>query len=58
MDKIGDAQFRVMCEMWGVERAISTAKNMGHKPTEEQINAAREKEQDIKERWDKVFKGK
>ena len=29
MDKIGDAQFRVMCDMWGVDSAIKAAKRMG-----------------------------
>lgn len=58
MDKIGDTQFRVMCEMWGVERAILVANNMGYEPTEKQINAGKKKEQDIKERFDKAFNKK
>lgn len=56
MDTIGDAQFRVMCEMWGVDRAIEGANNMGFEPTKEQIEAAREAETATHERWDRYFK--
>lgn len=58
MYKIGDAQFRVMCEMFGVDSAIKAAKRMGMKATDEQIAAAREKEVAMHERWDSAFKGK
>lgn len=27
-NKIGDAQFHVMCEMWGVDEAIKSVKKM------------------------------
>lgn len=58
MDKIGDAQFRVMCDMWGVDGAVKAAKRMGMKATDKQIAAAREKEAEMQERWDRVFNGK
>ena len=58
MDKIGDAQFRVMCNMWGVDGAVKAARRMGMKATDEQIASAREKEAASQERWDTVFKGK
>lgn len=57
-DKIGDAQFRVMCEMWGVDHAIKAAKRMGMKASDEQIAAARGKEAAAQERWNAVFKQK
>jgi hypothetical protein len=56
MDKIGDAQFRVMCEMWGVDNAIKAAKRMNMAPTQEQIDAARQKEIATQERRKGVFK--
>ena len=58
MDKIGDAQFRVMCDMWGVDGAVKAAKRMGMKASDEQISAAREKEAEMQERWNRVFKGR
>ena len=58
MDKIGDAQFRVMCDMWGVDSAIKAAKRMGMTATTEQITAAREKETAEQERWNSIFKPK
>lgn len=58
MDKIGDAQFRVMCDMWGVDRAIEAAKCMGMTPTQEQIEAEKQKENAAQERWNAVFKKK
>lgn len=58
MDKIGDAAFRVMCEMWGVDAAIKAAKRMGMVATEEQIAAARAKEAATQERWSAIFKPK
>ena len=58
MDKIGDAQFRVMCDMWGVDGAVKAAKRMGMKASEEQIAAAREKETAMQERWNRAFKEK
>ena len=58
MDKIGDAQFRVMCDMWGVDGAVKAARRMGMKATDEQISAAREKEATVQERWNMAFKEK
>lgn len=56
MDKIGDAQFHVMCEMWGVDAAIKAAKRMGFSAAQEQIEVERDKERQTKERWDAIFK--
>ncbi len=56
MDKIGDAQFRVMCEMWGVDDAVKAAKRMGMAPTHDQIEVARQKETAAQERWNSAFK--
>ena len=56
MDKIGDAQFRVICDMWGVDSAIKAAKRMGMAPVKEQIEAARQRETAAQERWNSVFK--
>lgn len=56
MDKIGEAQFRVMCDMLGVDSAIKAAKRMGLAPTQEQIEAATRKETETQERWNKVFR--
>jgi hypothetical protein len=56
MNKIGDAQFRVMCDMWGVDNAIIAAKRMGLTSTQEQIDAAKQKEIATQERWNSVFK--
>ena len=58
MDKIGDAQFRVMCDMWGVDGAVKAARRMGMKVSDEQIVAAREKEAAMQERWNRAFKDK
>lgn len=58
MDKIGDAQFRVMCDMWGVNGAVKAAKRMGMSPTQDQIEAATQKETEAQERWNSVFKPK
>lgn len=57
MDKIGDAQFRVMCDMWGVDDAIEAAKRMGMEPTEKQIKMGRERQKAIKDSWANAFKG-
>ena len=55
MDKIGDAQFRVMCDMWGVDGAIKAAKEMGMTPTQEQIAEATQKEKARREQWKGFF---
>lgn len=56
MDKISDAAFRVMCDMWGVDDAIKAAKRMGMTPTQEQIADATRKEKAAQERWNAIFK--
>lgn len=56
MDKIGDAQFRVMCDMWGVDNAVEAARRMGMAPTQEQIEAATQRETAAQERWKSVFR--
>ena len=58
MDKIGDAQFRVMCDMWGVDVALKALKRMGMTATAEQITAAQDKEAAAQERWNAIFKQK
>lgn len=58
MDKIGDHQFHVMCEMWGIDQAIKTSNRMGMAPTDEQIEAERQKENATRERWNSIFKPK
>ena len=58
MNQIGDAQFRIMCDMWGVDAAVKAAKRMGMTATKEQIETAKEKEREAAERWNAVFKPK
>lgn len=58
MGKIGDAQFRVMCDMWGVDAAVKAAKRMGMKASDEQIAAAKKKEAATQERLERAFKPK
>lgn len=55
MDKIGDAQFRVMCGMWGVDAALKALKRMGMTATAEQITVERDKEAAVQERWNTIF---
>ena len=56
MDTIGDVQFRVMCNMWGVDAAIKALNRMGMTATTEQIAAARNEEAAAQERWSAIFK--
>ena len=56
MNKIGDAQFRAMCQMWGVDGAIKASKQMGMAPSKEQVEAARLSEKEQKERMDNAFR--
>ena len=56
MDKIGDAQFRVMCRMWGVDQAVKTLGKMGMEASEEQVAAALEREAEESKRWKDIFK--
>lgn len=58
MDKVSDPAFRVMCDMWGVDGAIKAARRMGFAPSEEQIEAERQKEKASQERFNAIFKSK
>lgn len=58
MNNVGDAQFRVMCDMWGVDAAILVLKRMGMVATDNQIESERKRETEIQERWNSVFKPK
>ena len=58
MDKIGDAQFHIMCTMWGVDNAVKAAKRVGMKPTQEQVEKEIRNEAEIQGRWNNVFKRK
>lgn len=55
-DKIGDAQFRVMCKMCGVDHAIKAVKRMKMTVTDEQIARERESELASQEKWNNVFR--
>lgn len=55
-DKIGDAQFHVMCNMWGVDHAIKVIKRMNMTVTDEQIARERENELASQEKWNNVFR--
>ena len=56
MIKIGDASFRAMCEMWGVDQAIIAANNMGLKPTQKQIEIERAREAEVFKRANDAVK--
>lgn len=56
MDKIGNPQFRIMCQMWGVDMALKALKKIGMEATKEQIAAERNREAEAQERWNTVFK--
>ena len=58
MNNVGDAQFRVMCDMWGVDAAIKALNRMGMAPTDEQIEAEQQKKNAAQERWNSIFKPK
>lgn len=58
MDKINDNAFRVMCNMWGVDKAVKAAARMGMKPTQKQIETEKRKEMESQERWNGIFKPK
>lgn len=58
MGKIGDVQFHVMCDMWGVDTAIKAAKRIGMVPSKEQIEAEQQKEKASQERFNAIFKPK
>ena len=56
MDKIGDAQFRVMCDLYGVDDAVKCAKRMGMTIPEDMIQVQQEKEKEVQARWNAIFK--
>lgn len=56
MDKIGNPQFRIMCQMWGVDMALKALKKMRMEATREQIAAERNREAEAQEQWNTVFK--
>lgn len=56
MDKIGNKQFHVMCQMWGVDQAIKTAARMDMAPSKEQIETERQKEMEQNKAWDRAFR--
>lgn len=58
MDKVSDAAFRVMCDMWGVDAAVKAVKRMGMMVPTEQIAIEKEKEAVMQERWNSIFKPK
>lgn len=47
MAQIGDRQFSIMCNMWGVDKAIEAAKEMGMAPSKEQIEECRRIEEEL-----------
>ena len=55
-NKIGDAQFHVMCEMWGVDEAIKAVKRMGMSVAKDQINNERKEEAEKNNRWNDMTK--
>ena len=55
-NKIGDAQFRIMCSMFGVDEAIKAVKRMGMSVTKDQINNAQKEEAEENKRWNDMIK--
>ena len=55
MKEIGTAQFRAMCEMWGVDDAIKALKSIGMEATKEQIEEERKREILYHERWNNLL---
>lgn len=55
VDTVGDAQFRVMCNMWGVDAALKALKRMGMSATDKQIESARRNEMEVQKRWNSVW---
>lgn len=58
MDKIGNKQFHVMCQMCGVDQAIKAAARMDMAPSKEQIEIERQKEMEQNKAWDRAFRPK
>lgn len=55
-NKIGDAQFRIMCSMFGVDEAIRAVKRMGMSVTKDQINNEQKEEAEKNKRWNDMIK--
>lgn len=55
-DIVGDAQFRVMCDMWGVDDAIKALSRMGMGVTADQVEAERKKETEKAERFSRALR--
>ena len=55
-NKIGDAQFRIMCAMFGVDEAIKAVKRMGMSVTKDQINNEQKEEAEKNKRWNDMIK--
>ena len=56
MDNIGNKQFHVMCQIWGVDQAIKAAARMDMAPSKEQIETERQKEMEQNKTWDRAFR--
>lgn len=55
-NKIGNTQFHIMCNMFGVDEAIQAVKRMGMSVTKEQIEKERHIEAENNKRWADTFK--
>lgn len=55
-NKIGNPQFHIMCDMFGVDEAVGAVKRMGMSVTKEQIEKALDREAKNNKRWEKIFK--
>ena len=55
-NKIGDAQFRIMCSMFGVDESIKAVKRMGMSVAKDQINNEQKKEAEKNKRWNDMTK--
>ena len=56
-NKIGDKQFHVICEIWGVDQAVESVWEMGMSVTNEQIETERKYEAEHNKRLrDKIKK--
>ena len=49
--------FRALCDAFDTDTAIKTAKRLGIPVTDEEIKAAREKDQKTQEAWNGLFEG-
>lgn len=53
---IGDASFRVMCEMWGVDEAVQAVHRMGMAVEERQIERERQTEKKRSEGFKRIYR--